>query len=102
MLSRVLLWLNAISEVVNYSNNEKGKELSYFERGFVIGCHISVKSTRAVATELSQARSTVGDIMKKWKTTLVRIRIALADRPRILTKTFTDSYGLEETTTNHE
>jgi hypothetical protein len=44
-------------------------ELSDFERGVVIGCHISKKSVRDIATLM------VGDMIVKWKregTTMTR------------------------------
>lgn len=64
----------------------KRKELSDFERGVIVGCHISGKSIRAIAVELSQPRSTVGDVVKKWKTTGVGTRTAHVGRPRKLTE----------------
>jgi transposase len=42
-------------------------ELSDFERGLVIGCHISKKSVRDIATLLKLTKSTVGDVIVKWK-----------------------------------
>jgi transposase len=42
-------------------------ELSDFERGLVIGCHISKKSARGIATLLQFPKSAVGDVIVKWK-----------------------------------
>jgi transposase len=42
-------------------------ELSDFERGLVIGCHISKKSVRDIATLLEVPKSMVGDVTVKWK-----------------------------------
>jgi transposase len=42
-------------------------ELSDFKHGLVIGCHISKKSFRAIATLLKLSKSTVGDVIVKWK-----------------------------------
>jgi transposase len=42
-------------------------ELSDFECGLVIGCHISKKSFRDTATLLKFPKSTVGDVIVKWK-----------------------------------
>jgi transposase len=42
-------------------------ELSDFERGLVIGYHISKKSVRDIATLLKLPKSMVGDVIVKWK-----------------------------------
>jgi hypothetical protein len=42
-------------------------ELCDFEHGLVIGCHISKKSVRDIATLLWLPRSIVGDMIEKWK-----------------------------------
>jgi transposase len=60
-------------------------ELSDFERGLVIGCHISKKSVRNIVTLLKLPKSTVGDVIVKWKregTTSTKPRMG---RPRLLT-----------------
>jgi hypothetical protein len=41
------------------------KKLSDFERGLVIGCHISKKSVRDIATFLKLPKSAVGDVIVK-------------------------------------
>jgi hypothetical protein len=45
----------------------RSRELSDFERGLVIGCHISKKSVRDIATLLKLPKLTVGDVIVKWK-----------------------------------
>jgi transposase len=60
-------------------------DLSNFERGLVIGCHISEKSVREIATLLKLPKSTVGDVIVKWRregTTTTKPR---PGRPRSLT-----------------
>jgi transposase len=60
-------------------------ELSDLERGLVVGCHISKKSVRDIATLLKLPKSTVGDVIVKWKcqgTTTVKPR---PGRPRLMT-----------------
>jgi transposase len=42
-------------------------ELSDFESGLVIGCHVSKKSVRDITTLLRLSKSTVGDVIVKWK-----------------------------------
>jgi hypothetical protein len=51
------------------STNSMGRsgELSDFERGLVIGCHISKKSVSGTATLLKLPKSTVHDVIVKWK-----------------------------------
>jgi transposase len=60
-------------------------ELSDFECGLVIGCHISKKSVRDTATPLKLPKSVVGDVIVKWKcegTTTTKLR---PGRPRLVT-----------------
>jgi transposase len=42
-------------------------ELSNFEHELVIGCHISKKSVRDIATLLKLSKSMIGDVFVKWK-----------------------------------
>jgi hypothetical protein len=42
-------------------------ELSDFEHGLVIGCHISKKSVTDIATLLKLPKLTAGDVIVKWK-----------------------------------
>jgi hypothetical protein len=53
-------------------------KLSDFERGIVIGCHISKKSVRDTATPLTLPNSMAGDVIVKWKcegTTTMKSRL---------------------------
>jgi transposase len=43
------------------------EELSDFQRGTVIGCHLSNKSVRQVSAQLELPRSTVSPVIVKWK-----------------------------------
>jgi transposase len=49
------------------SNMGRSGELSDFEHGLVIGCHISKKSVRDIATFFKLPKSTVGDATVNWK-----------------------------------
>jgi transposase len=67
------------------SSMGRSGELSDFERGLVIGCHISKKSVRDIATLHKLPRSTVGDVIVKWKcegTTTMKPRLG---RPCLMT-----------------
>jgi transposase len=60
-------------------------ELSDFEHGLVIGCHVSKKSVRDIAALFTLAKSMVGDMIVKWKregTTTIKPR---PGRPRLMT-----------------
>ena len=46
----------------------RGSELTDFQRGMVIGCHISNLSVREAATRLNIPKSNVEDVIKRWKT----------------------------------
>jgi hypothetical protein len=37
------------------------------EHGLLIGCHISTKSVKDIATLVTLPKSTVGDVIVKWK-----------------------------------
>jgi hypothetical protein len=59
------------------SSMGKSGELSDFESGQVIGCHISKKSVRDTATLHKLPKSMVGDMIVKWKcdgTTTMKMR----------------------------
>jgi hypothetical protein len=45
----------------------RSRELSDFECGLVIGCHISNKSVRDIATLLQLPKAMPGDVIVKWK-----------------------------------
>jgi hypothetical protein len=46
---------------------DRSGELSDFDRGLVIGCHISKQSVRDIATLLKFPKSTLGDVIVKWR-----------------------------------
>jgi transposase len=67
------------------SSMSRSGELSDFERGLVIGCHISKKSVRDTATLLKLPQSAVGNVIVRWKregTTTTKPRLG---RPRLMT-----------------
>jgi transposase len=77
------------------SSMGRSGELSVFECGLVIGCHISKKSVRDIATLLKLSKPTVGDVIVTWKREgtitmkprLGRLRL-MADRDRQALKKF--------------
>jgi transposase len=60
-------------------------ELSDFECGLFIGCHISKKSVRGIATLLKLPMSTVGDVIVKWKCEGKTTMKPRPGRPRLMT-----------------
>jgi transposase len=60
-------------------------ELSDFEGGLVIGCHISKKSARDIATLLKMPKSTAGDVIVKWKRESTTTTKPRPIRPRLMT-----------------
>jgi transposase len=60
-------------------------ELSDFEHGLVIGCHISDKSVRDIATLLKLPKSTVGDVIVKRKSEGTTTMKPRPGRPRLMT-----------------
>jgi hypothetical protein len=59
-------------------------ELSDFERGLVIGCHISKKSVRDIVTLLKLPKSMVGDMIVKWKCECTITTKPRLGRPRLM------------------
>jgi hypothetical protein len=49
------------------SSMGRSGELCDFEHGLIIGCHISKKYVRDIATLLKLPKSMVGDVIVKWK-----------------------------------
>jgi hypothetical protein len=49
------------------SSMGRSREISDFECGLVIGCHISKKSVRDIATLLELPKSALGYVIVKWK-----------------------------------
>jgi transposase len=67
------------------SSMGRSGELSDFERGLVIGCHISKKSVRDIETLLNIPKSAVGNVIVRLKregTTTTKPRLG---RPRLMT-----------------
>jgi transposase len=67
------------------SNMNRSGEISDFKLGLVIGCHISKKSVRDVATLLKLPKLMVGDMFLRWKhegTTTMKPR---PGRPHLMT-----------------
>jgi transposase len=60
-------------------------ELTDFERGLDIGCHISKESIRDTATLLKLPKSTVGDVTVKWKREGTTTRKPRPGRPSLMT-----------------
>jgi transposase len=67
------------------SSMGRSGELSGFERGLVIGWHISKKSTRDIATVLKLPRSMAGDMIVKWKHEGTTTMKPQPGRPRLMT-----------------
>jgi transposase len=69
------------------SSSKMGRswELSDFERGLVIGCQISKKSVRDIATLLKLPKSMVGDMIVKWKREGTTTRKPRPVRPHLMT-----------------
>lgn len=44
----------------------RGPELTDFQRGMVVGCHLSHQSVRSIVTLLNIPKSTVHDVIKRW------------------------------------
>jgi transposase len=67
------------------SSMDRSEELSDFERGLVIGCHIGKKSVRDIATLLKLPKPAIDDVILKCKregTTTTKPR---PGRPRLMT-----------------
>ncbi|GFX17510.1 uncharacterized protein TNCV_3411101 [Trichonephila clavipes] len=45
----------------------KSKELSEFDRGSIVGCHLCGKSVREIEDILQKPTSTVSDVIVEWK-----------------------------------
>jgi transposase len=63
----------------------RSAELSDFERGLVIGCHISKESVRDIATLLKLPKYAAGDVIVKWKREGTTITKPRPGRPRLMT-----------------
>jgi hypothetical protein len=67
------------------SSMGRSGDLSDFERGLFIGCHISKKSVRGIATLLRLPKSMVGDVIVKWKCESTTTMKPLQGRLRLMT-----------------
>ncbi|GFV67819.1 uncharacterized protein TNCV_925851 [Trichonephila clavipes] len=45
----------------------KSKELSEFDRGSIVGCHLCGKPVREIVDILQKPKSTVSDVIVEWK-----------------------------------
>jgi transposase len=62
----------------------KSKELSEFDRGSIVGCHLCGKSVREIADILQKPKSTVSDVIVKWKRRGNETAEKRTGRPKIL------------------
>ncbi|KAI4895915.1 hypothetical protein NFI96_019220 [Prochilodus magdalenae] len=60
------------------------EELSDFQRGTVIGCHLSKKSVREISAMLDLPRSTVSNVIVKWKRLGATTALPRSGRPHKL------------------
>jgi transposase len=89
---------------------DRSGELSDFERGLIIGCHISKKYVRDIATLLKLAKSLIGDVIEKWKregTTTMKPRLGrqclMTDRDhQMLENVVREAHQTSNKTITHE
>ncbi|GFV96859.1 uncharacterized protein TNCV_4350721 [Trichonephila clavipes] len=62
----------------------KSKELSEFDRGSIVGYHLCRKSVREITDILQQPKSTVSDVIVKWKHRASQTAEKRTGRPKIL------------------
>ncbi|XP_067354720.1 aminoacyl tRNA synthase complex-interacting multifunctional protein 1-like isoform X2 [Channa argus] len=62
----------------------RGEDLSDFQRGTVVGCHLSKKSVRAIAALLNLPRSTVSNVILQWKRGGITTALPRSGRPHKL------------------
>ncbi|GFV31915.1 hypothetical protein TNCV_2564181 [Trichonephila clavipes] len=62
----------------------KSKELSEFDRGSIVGCHLCGKSVREIADILQKTKSTVSVVIEKWKRRGSETGEKRIGRPKIL------------------
>jgi hypothetical protein len=89
------------------SNKARLGEFSDLEHGPVIGCHISKKSVRDIATLLKLPKSMVGDVIVKWKhegpSTMEPWPRLMTDRDRqVLKKVVLETHQSSSETITHE
>ena len=64
----------------------RSQELSEFQRGTVIGCHLCNKSSREISSLLNIPQSTVSGIITKWKRLGMTAAQPWSGRPRKMTE----------------
>ncbi|XP_044203105.1 aminoacyl tRNA synthase complex-interacting multifunctional protein 1-like [Thunnus albacares] len=62
----------------------RGEELSDFQRGTVVGCHLCKKSVREISALLNLPRSTVSSVILKWKRGGITTALPRSGRPHKL------------------
>ncbi|GFW33379.1 regulator of chromosome condensation 2 [Trichonephila clavipes] len=62
----------------------KSKELSEFDRGSIVGCHLCGKSVHEIVDMLQKPKSTVSDKIVEWKRRGSETVEKRTDRPKIL------------------
>lgn len=62
----------------------KSNELSEFDRGSIVGCHLCGKSVREIADILQKPKSTVSDVIVNWKRRGMETAEKRAGRPKKL------------------
>ncbi|GFX40323.1 regulator of chromosome condensation 2 [Trichonephila clavipes] len=62
----------------------KSKELSEFDRGCIVGCHLCGKSVNEIADILQKPKSTVSGVIVKWKRRGSETAEKRNGRPKIL------------------
>ncbi|GFS90258.1 regulator of chromosome condensation 2 [Trichonephila clavipes] len=62
----------------------KSKELSEFDRGSIVGCHLCGKSVCEIAYIQQKPKSTVSDVIVKWKRRGSETAEKRTGRPKIL------------------
>ena len=62
----------------------RGEELSEFQRGTVVGCHMCKKSVREISALLNLPRSTVSAVILKWKRGGITTALPRSGRPHRL------------------
>ncbi|XP_061586631.1 aminoacyl tRNA synthase complex-interacting multifunctional protein 1-like [Cololabis saira] len=62
----------------------RGEELSDFQRGTVVGCHLCKKSVREISALLELPRSTVSAVILKWKRGGITTALPRSGRPHRL------------------
>ncbi|GFV12867.1 uncharacterized protein TNCV_2201661 [Trichonephila clavipes] len=62
----------------------KSKELSEFDRGSIVGCHLCGKSVRESSDILQKPKSTVSDVIVKWKLRGSETAEKRIGRPKVL------------------